>query len=127
MTTRVPLHDELPPPAGLVIDVAAERRQARKERLRLLLRRPSFIIGAFILLVWVVCAVFGSAISFSLYFWLLSHFSATRLSLIGYTVPVVAMVVGAGFLDEPFTLKALAGSGLVLVGVALAAQARKSV
>jgi peptide/nickel transport system permease protein len=46
------------------IDVARlERRQARRERWRLLRRRPSFLIGAFIFLVWVVCAIGGEAIT----------------------------------------------------------------
>ncbi len=40
-----------------------ERQQARRERLRLLLRRPSFLIGSVILLFWVVCAVLGSRIT----------------------------------------------------------------
>src|SRR5262252_8527328 len=30
---------------------------------RLLLRRPSFVIGAVILLFWIVCAIFGNAIA----------------------------------------------------------------
>ncbi len=42
---------------------AAERRQARRERMRLLTRRPSFIIGMIIALVWIVCAIGGSSIT----------------------------------------------------------------
>src|SRR4051812_20850181 len=45
------------------IDMRAERRQARRERRKLLLRRPGFIIGVFILLVWTVCAVGGDHIT----------------------------------------------------------------
>ena len=45
------------------IDVRAERRQARKERWKLLLRRPGFVIGVLILLVWIVCAVGGDRIT----------------------------------------------------------------
>lgn len=45
------------------IDMAAERRQARKERRRLLLKRPGFIIGALILLFWIVCAIGGDKIT----------------------------------------------------------------
>ena len=40
-----------------------ERRQARRERWRLLRRRPGFLIGSFISLVWVVCAIGGEAIT----------------------------------------------------------------
>ena len=40
-----------------------ERRQARRERWRLLRRRPGFLIGSFISLVWVVCAIGGDRIT----------------------------------------------------------------
>jgi peptide/nickel transport system permease protein len=41
----------------------SERRQARREKRQLLLRRPSFIIGSLIVSMWVICAIFGSAIA----------------------------------------------------------------
>lgn len=64
-------------------------------------------------------ALAGSALTFTLYYWLLSHLPATRLSLIAYTTPVVAVAVGAIFMNEPFTRRSLAGSALVVAGVAL--------
>ena len=67
-------------------------------------------------------AIFGSAVTFSLYFWLLRHVSATRLSLIAYAIPVVALTFGALALDEPVTPKLLLGSMVVLSGVALASR-----
>jgi peptide/nickel transport system permease protein len=48
---------------GGPIDTRAERRQARKERLHLLIRRPGFIIGVLILAVWLVCAIGGVRIT----------------------------------------------------------------
>ena len=65
-------------------------------------------------------SVLGSAVTFSLYFWLLSSLKATRLSLITYGVPIVAVIVGIIALDEPFTPRILAGAATVLIGVALA-------
>lgn len=50
-------------PTGQHIDVKAERRQARRERLRLLAHRPSFVIGAVILVFWTVCAIGGDHIT----------------------------------------------------------------
>jgi peptide/nickel transport system permease protein len=41
----------------------SERKQARKENWRLIRRRPSFIIGNIIAIFWVVCAIFGEAIT----------------------------------------------------------------
>jgi drug/metabolite transporter (DMT)-like permease len=64
-------------------------------------------------------SLFGSALTFTLYFWLLARRSALFASLISYTVPVVAVAVGWLFLDEPVTARVLAGGALVLVGVAL--------
>lgn len=43
----------------------SERQQARRENWRLIRRRPSFIIGVFIVLVWVACYLFSS--------WLVPH------------------------------------------------------
>ncbi len=45
------------------IDSRAEKRQARRERLRLLLRRPGFVIGTVIILIWTVCAIGGDRIT----------------------------------------------------------------
>lgn len=69
-------------------------------------------------------AVFGSAVTFSLYYWLLSVLPATRLALIAYAVPVVAVLFGVVVLREPFTPRLASGSALVVLGVAIAS-ARK--
>lgn len=65
-------------------------------------------------------ALAGSALTFSLYFWLLKHFRATRLALITYAIPVVAVAIGAVALDEPITPKTIGGTALVIAGVAMA-------
>ena len=41
----------------------SERRQARRENWRLIRRRPAFIIGVFIVLVWTACATLGDRIT----------------------------------------------------------------
>jgi peptide/nickel transport system permease protein len=41
----------------------AGQRQVRRELLRELVRSPLFVIGAFGLLFWIVCAIFGTAIA----------------------------------------------------------------
>jgi drug/metabolite transporter (DMT)-like permease len=65
-------------------------------------------------------AVMGSSVAFTLYYWLLRRLPATSLSLVNYATPVVAVLVGSLFLDEPFTLRILLGAALVVVGVAVA-------
>ncbi len=41
----------------------SERQQARRENWRLIRRRPAFIVGVFIVLVWTVCAILGDRIT----------------------------------------------------------------
>jgi drug/metabolite transporter (DMT)-like permease len=65
-------------------------------------------------------ALCGSALSFTLYFWLLGRLPATTLSLINYLTPIVALLIGGAALGEPFTPRTLAGSALVVGGVAVA-------
>src|SRR3984885_1560134 len=43
--------------------LSAGRKDVRREMLRELVRSPLFIVGALILLWWIVCAIFGSAIA----------------------------------------------------------------
>ncbi len=71
-------------------------------------------------------ALAGSALTFTLWFWLLARIEATRASMIAYTVPVVAVVVGILFLEEPFTWQVAAGAVLVLAGTALVLGGRKA-
>ena len=51
------------PPAPMAAPAASERAQARRETLRLLLRRPAFIIGNVIIIGWIICAVLGQRIT----------------------------------------------------------------
>ena len=67
-------------------------------------------------------ALCGTSITFFVFFWLLQRLPATRLSLITYGVPVVAVVVGTLFMKEPLTVRITAGAVLVLLGVLLAMQ-----
>lgn len=68
----------------------------------------------------VYLSVFGSVVTFTLYYWVLARVAATRVSLITYVIPIVALAIGTLLLDEPWTVWTFAGSGLVIAGVALA-------
>ncbi len=70
-------------------------------------------------------ALFGSALNFSLYFWVLERVPAARLALFNYAVPVVAVATGALFLHEPVTGRLLAGAALVIVGCSVALLRRR--
>lgn len=68
----------------------------------------------------VYLAVVGSAVAFTVYYWLLRRLPATSLSLINYATPVVAVLIGTLWLGEPFTLRIFLGALLVVAGVAVA-------
>ncbi len=69
-------------------------------------------------------ALFGSVVTFTLYYWVLARVAATRVALITYVIPIVALVIGVVFRDEPWTARTVLGSGLVVLGVALATRRR---
>ncbi len=69
-------------------------------------------------------ALFGSALTFTLYYWLLRHVPASRVALIAYATPVIAVVIGVVFLHEPLTSRLLFGGALVVSGVAFSARSR---
>lgn len=69
-------------------------------------------------------ALAGSALTFTLYFWLLARMPANKLALITYCVPVVAVAIGTLALGEPITVRVLAGAALVVSGVMLAGRRR---
>ncbi|HLE60863.1 MAG TPA: EamA family transporter [Thermoanaerobaculaceae bacterium] len=63
--------------------------------------------------------VFGSSVAFATYFYLLRHWEATRVATSTYVNPVVALVLGVVFLGETVTWGMVAGTAVVLAGVAL--------
>ena len=64
-------------------------------------------------------AIFGSALAFSVYFYLLKTTDATKLSLIAFVTPIVALILGWLIMDEKVTRHLLLGAGLVIVGIVL--------
>ncbi len=71
-------------------------------------------------------AIVGTAVAFGLYFWLLRHRPANHLTLISYVTPAVALLLGAAFGETPITRYTLAGSLLILVGIALVVRGKAS-
>lgn len=65
----------------------------------------------------VYLAVVGTVLTFGVYFWLLRHAPAYKLSVIPYVTPVVAVLLGAAFADEVIGATTIAAMGLILAGV----------
>ena len=73
----------------------------------------------------VYLTVIGSIVPFLLFFWLLQHVSSTKASLIGYVVPLVALISGIVLLDEKLQTGIAVGGVLILVGVVLTDRAER--
>jgi drug/metabolite transporter (DMT)-like permease len=69
-------------------------------------------------------AVLGSAVTFTVYYWLLARVTATQLALTSYLIPIVALAVGAALFAEPLRPRLLAGSALILAGVVIVSRQR---
>jgi drug/metabolite transporter (DMT)-like permease len=70
-------------------------------------------------------AVVGTTLTFGLYFWVLRHAPAYRLSVISYLTPVLALTVGAVAGGEPVGLHTIAGMAMITSGVGLVMIKRK--
>lgn len=64
-------------------------------------------------------AVLGTVVAFGLFFWLLRHSPANRLSVIAYVTPAVALVLGVLVRQEPIGPWTLTGLAGILAGVFL--------
>lgn len=65
-------------------------------------------------------AVFGSVGAFVLFAWLLNQWKVSTVAFIGVVIPVLAVSLGAIFLDETLTAGTFVGGVVVLAGVSVA-------
>jgi drug/metabolite transporter (DMT)-like permease len=74
------------------------------------------------ILALVLLGAVGTGLAYVLYYRLIADVGPTPASLVTYLVPVVAVAVGVVFLDEPFSLRLVAGGVLIVAGIALVNQ-----
>ncbi len=67
----------------------------------------------------VYLGIFGSAVGFSLYFFLLKHITVRALALITLITPVVALWLGVQFNEESVTLGTFIGTAVILSSLIL--------
>jgi drug/metabolite transporter (DMT)-like permease len=72
---------------------------------------------AIIAIVWL--GIIGSGLAYICYFTILANWGATRTSLVAYLLPVVGILLGSAILGDPLTLNRIAGTALVIAGIAL--------
>lgn len=71
------------------------------------------------LLALLYLAVFGSAVTFVVFYGLLKQMAAVQLSTLSFITPIVAVFVGWLALGEVLGVNTLPGAGLVVLGVAM--------
>lgn len=64
-------------------------------------------------------SILGTAIAYLMYYWLIANVGPTRTSLVTYIGPVVAVILGAVFLQERLQWTTLVGLALIVAGVGL--------
>jgi drug/metabolite transporter (DMT)-like permease len=75
--------------------------------------------GAQTWLAWSYLVVLGSMLAFSAYVWLLANAPIGLVGTYAYVNPVVAVLLGRLFLDEPVTSAVLVGGLVIVVSVAI--------
>lgn len=83
------------------------------------LTRPTEAPSADVVWSTVALGLMSTLFAQLVFFWMLAEYGASRASLVTYTTPVFALILGAWFLDEPLTLAKLGGLLLIVGGVAL--------
>jgi drug/metabolite transporter (DMT)-like permease len=63
--------------------------------------------------------VMGSVVAYTSYVYIVRHLPISTVSLYAYINPVIAVVLGTVLLAEPFSLRIVLASALVLSGVAV--------
>ena len=74
-------------------------------------------LTAWIAVVWL--GTLGSGLAYVLYFQLLKAWGATRSTLVTYAMPIVGLALGVIILGERIDLQIVAGSALIIGGIAL--------
>ncbi len=71
------------------------------------------------LIATVYLIIFGSVITFSLYFWLFSYLSLMQITYVAFFPPIIAIIIGWIFLDEQLSFMIIIGASLIILGALL--------
>ncbi len=82
---------------------------------------PRFLLPAepltWLAILWL--GIFGTALAYLLYFFLIQAWGPTRSTLVTYVMPVMAVLLGVIFLNEPLTWQLVIGGLLIIGGIAI--------
>lgn len=68
---------------------------------------------------WLYLAIAGSVIGYTAYVYLLGAVSATKASTYAYVNPIIAVLLGWAFANEPIGARTLVAAAIILAGVAM--------
>jgi drug/metabolite transporter (DMT)-like permease len=86
-------------------------------------QQSSLTTSAVVALVFL--SIFASALSFTLYYWLLKHIEAYQLTSLQLVVPIIAVAEGAFFLREAVPWTMIVGAAVVLASIYFVLRARR--
>ena len=98
-------------PPGVTSPIS-ERSQARRETIRVLIRRPAFIIGNIVIIFWIICAVLGQRIT---------PYDPFNSFSVGHLPPGPEHLMGTDRLGRDVLSRVIVGSRDVLIVAPLAA------
>jgi len=67
---------------------------------------------------WLAIALVNTALAYVVYYRMVANVGVTYISLVTLLIPVIALMLGAVFLDESVTVQALAGMAIIALGLA---------
>jgi drug/metabolite transporter (DMT)-like permease len=70
-------------------------------------------------LAWAYLVTFGAIIGFTAYAYVLRETTPAKASTYAYVNPVIAVLLGWAFANEPITVRTIVGAGIILAGVAM--------
>ncbi len=73
----------------------------------------------------VYLAIFGSAIGFTMYFWLVNRVTIVKMSYTTFLIPILASIWGWALLGEALSRSALTGATIIILSVSLPEVLRK--
>lgn len=73
---------------------------------------------------WIYLIIFGSIIGYTAYIYLLGAVSAAKAATYAYVNPVIAVLLGWAFANEPISLQTIVAAAVILASVALITSAQ---
>ncbi len=88
------------------------------------IKSNTFTVSALISIFYL--SIFGTVITFTIYFWIIKHIKLILLSSMAYILPIIAVITGWIFLNEQLSPLQLVGFSLIVLSIILIAYKKPS-